>query len=299
MMRIKVICVVFLALMAMVVCSTAEAADWEQSTGILTARDQFAAGVIGRKLYVFGGNGNPDGFNLSSLEVYDTLTDTWSFGPSNSHNGGNGAEELTGVVMNGKFYVFGAWGGGNPYGVFNFNEEYDPATEQWRSLAAKPTTVASAPAAVYNGEIYVFGGYYKNDLSEEETHYTAVEAYNPMSNSWRTVTHMPFALENMAVSVYKDTAYLIGGLVSQGGQIAIQTDVIAYHFLTDTWTATGLGSLQGFHGFTYQTPAPVINGRIYLVGGIGVIDPDGPLAQSNATPVSDVLIYDTETHTFS
>jgi N-acetylneuraminic acid mutarotase len=44
------------------------------------ARDQFTGGVIDGKLYVFGGNGNPDGINLERLDIYDLDTGQWSRG---------------------------------------------------------------------------------------------------------------------------------------------------------------------------------------------------------------------------
>lgn len=276
--------------------SPAGAAEWDSVSALSTARDQFTAGVIGNKFYVFGGNGNPDGRNLSSLEIYDIPTDSWSFGASNPHNAGLGVEELSGAVMDGKLYVFGAWGGS---GVINFVEEYDPAADQWRSLPPKPTAVSSAPAAAYNGEVFVFGGMYTSGSSSTEIHYTVVEAYNPSTDSWRTVANMPKAFQMAAVSVYQDTAYLIGGFYFQSDQIVIQTDVISYHFPTGTWTTSGLGSLSGFRAFPYATPAPVVNGTICLAGGFGLIDPGGTLDQSNAAPVSEFLFYEIETGIFS
>ena len=80
--------------------------------------------------------------------------------PANNYNAGHGVEELTGAVMNGKLYVFGAYGWSESNctsGVFDFVEEYNPATNTWRSRAPKPTPITAAPATVYDGEIYFFG----------------------------------------------------------------------------------------------------------------------------------------------
>ena len=103
--------------------------EWVAESSMLTARDSFTGGVIGGKIYVFGGNGDPNGFNLKSTEMFDPVTHSWTFKASNENNAGQGVEELTGAVFNDKLYVFGAWGGGTPYGVFNFVQEYDPATD--------------------------------------------------------------------------------------------------------------------------------------------------------------------------
>jgi len=279
------------------VFSNNQDADWQECTDLNTARDQFAGGVIGDNLYVFGGNADY-GVNLSSLEVYNTNTSAWSFGPSNAM----GVEEISGAVLNGVFFVFGAYGGGSPYGVFNFAQKFDPNTGQWTSLAPKPTTVAcTAPVAVYNGELFVFGGYYGNDSMDEGIRYVVIEAYNPATNSWRTVTHMPKNYEQFAVSVYQDSAYLIGGFDfdNQNGQRTAQLNVILYHFPTNTWTTSGLGALSNVRGFSYSNSAPVVNGKIYLVGGGGLINPNGPISEDNAQPLADVLIYDIATGIFT
>ena len=270
-------------------------ADWEAAAGLNGARDQFAAGLIGDTFYVFGGNGNPNGTNLSSLEIGDAASGSWRYGTSNSQ----GVEEVSGAVVDDAFFVFGAWGSGSPYGVFNFVEKYDPATDQWASLTPKPTTVSSAPTAVYNGEIFVFGGYYANEASDAQTHYTVVEAYNPATDSWRTVTNMPKAYSNFAVSVYQGRAYLIGGFYSQDGQYLPHTGVVLYDFASDTWSTGGPSALPSVRGFSYAHAAPVVDGKIYLVGGIGLINPLGPISESNAGPVADVLIYDIASGAFT
>lgn len=286
-----------LALLWLLLLTTgvAHSAVWQQTGSLNLARDQFAAAVVGDKLYAFGGNGDPDGVNLSSLEIYDTDTGVWTLGPSNVQ----GVEELSGAAMGGRFFVFGAWGGGTPFGVFNFVEEFDPTTQQWRSLAAKPTTVSAAPAVVYGGEIFLFGGIYTNEQQSEPVWYSVVEAFNPATNTWRGVTQMPVALQNMAVAVHGDMAYFFGGVYAEQGQLSVQTDVIAYHFPSDTWVTSGLGVLPSIRIYGYQSAAPIVNGRVFLVGGYGLIDPDGPLSETNVGPVVDVWVYDVATGQFT
>jgi len=141
----KTLAILFLSLLF----PTLVYANWVAETSLLTPRDSFIGGVIDGKIYAFGGNGDPGGIDLKSTEVFDPATQSWSFLASNEHNGGFGVEELTGAVVNGKLYVFGGYSG--PSGVFNFVEEYDPATDTWTSKAPMPTTRSLATAAVYNG----------------------------------------------------------------------------------------------------------------------------------------------------
>jgi N-acetylneuraminic acid mutarotase len=265
---------------------------WEAEPPMYTARDQFAGGVIGGKIYVFGGNGNPDQVNLKSTEVLDPNGD-WGQLADNNHNDGWGVEELTGAVVDGNLYVFGAWGGIGPggyYGVFNFNEMYDPVTDTWTTLAQKPTTVTSAPTTVYNNEIYIFGGYFdSNNPSQNHVPYDVVEKYNPSNDTWQFVTNMPKTIESFALATVGTKAYLFGGGDSATEQLF--DDVITYDFQTDLWTTTGYQPMPVKKGFVYSAPAPVIDGKVYLIGGMEEIG-DGIVLSSR------VDIYDTVSNTW-
>jgi len=265
---------------------------WEAEPLMYTARDQFAGGVIGGKIYVFGGNGNPDQVNLKSTEVLDPNGDWTQLADNNHNNGGWGVEELSGAALNGKLYVFGAWGGTGPlgnYGVFNFNECYDPNTNTWTSLAAKPTVVTAAPVAVYDGEIYLFGGYYSDEVNENPVQYDVVEKYNPSTNTWQFVTNMPKTISSFALATVGTKAYLFGGGDSAAEQLF--DDVITYDFQTGLWTTTGYQPTPVKKGFVYSAPAPVIDGKVYLIGGMEEIG-DGIVLSSR------VDIYDTASNTW-
>jgi N-acetylneuraminic acid mutarotase len=260
---------------------------------MLTARDQFTGGVIDGKIYVFGGNANPDGINLKSTEIFDPATHQWTYKSSNENNGGQGVEELSGAVFNDKLYVFGAYGGDT---VFNFVQEYDPETDQWISKASKPTTVSSAPAAVYNGEIFVFGGLNDNDNGPNPW-YTVVEAYNPTSNTWRIVTNIPYTIYDFFVGIIGTKAYLIGGY--DYNTSTFMQNVIAYDFVTNQWITEGLGTLPTPKLFYYSSSAPIVDGKIYLIGGkISTVGWDVTEA-SDIIISNEVLVYDPSSQTFS
>jgi len=239
---------------------------WQLVSNMMTARDQFTGCVIGDKIYVFGGNGNPDGINLNSGEVYDINTSSWS---SIASNTSDGIEELSGVGLNGKFYVFGGWGCDNPSGycgVTNFNEMYDPDTDTWTTLSQKPTTTSSATPVVYDGKIYLFGGYYSDESpSGQRIDYAVVEAYDPATNSWQYITDMPELLFNPAIAVYGDFAYLIGGY--DPSTDTISTEVMVYHFTSNTWTRDYCTTGDAGRVYSYAGPTPVFNGKAYIVGG--------------------------------
>ena len=84
--------------------------NWEQITELPTERERFATAVVNNKIYLIGGTlfenrkKVPRGpLGLSTVEVYDTQTNTWQ----------RGADMLTlrhgakAAVVNGVIYVFG------------------------------------------------------------------------------------------------------------------------------------------------------------------------------------------------
>ncbi|MBI4847395.1 MAG: hypothetical protein HY808_02280 [Nitrospirae bacterium] len=259
--------------------------EWEEAATLNVARYQFTGGIISGKIYVFGGRGT---VNLKSTEMYNPETDKWSSKKSNQ----TAAEELSGAVVNDKLYVFGALSG-SPSVILNFVQEYDPAADAWTSKAVKPSAVSSVPAVVHKGEIYLFGG---KSNTDPDTYSDVVEAYNPSTDTWRLVTHMPMVINNMAVAVAGPKAYLIGGIDRNGNNAVV--DVIAYDFESDIWTTSGLGALSSPRGFSYSSAAPVLDGKIYLIGGWTAAKWTG-LTGPDIVPTGDFQIYDTATNTFS
>ena len=65
-------------------------------------------------------------------------------------------EELYGVPLNGKLYVFGGWDGGKARGVAY---EYNPVTDKWTKKTSMPRPAHHAALAAVNGKIYVMGGF--------------------------------------------------------------------------------------------------------------------------------------------
>lgn len=249
---------------------------WTQLSSMQTARDQFAGCVNGNEIFVFGGN-DPTGFNLYTGEKYNIATDTWSSIADNPHyehpwSHPEGVEELTGVALDGKFYVFGAYGGfedpvNGYYGVFNYNQMYDPATDTWTTLAKKPTTTAASVAVTYDHKIYLFGGYFNNDGPSDEIDYKLVEVYDPATDQWDFAGEMPKLIFGMAIAVHDNSAYFIGGIDLD--TFEFNDDVMAYNFETGEWIHNYCtASPEAVRFYPYATQMPVVNGKAYLAGGV-------------------------------
>jgi hypothetical protein len=229
--------------------------SWATGTAMLTARGSFAAGVIDGKIYVFGGHDRSK--TLKSTEVFNPATNQWSYLADNN-NRGTGASGLTSAVVDGKLYVFGGWGD-RTSGTINFNEMYAPDTNTWTTLTQKPTPVFNAVAVVYESKIYLFGGYNNGD------YYRVVERYDPMADTWSYITDIPRKVAYFAIAVSGSKAYMFGGTNTESW--GTYHDVISYDFETGLWNTSGLTHLPRDEDFHTNSAAPVIDGKVYVIGG--------------------------------
>jgi TolB-like protein len=113
-----------------------------------TARPWLAAGVIGDKLYVVGGDNR--GYYLNTLEVYNPATNTWETKAAMP----TARSGLAAGVVGGKLYVVE----GNNDGYLKTLEVYDPLTNTWETNTAMPTGRWGGAAGVIEGKLYVVGG---------------------------------------------------------------------------------------------------------------------------------------------
>ena len=131
----------------------------------------------------------------------------------------------------------------------------------WTEKAHMPTPRTVAAAAVFDGKIYVLGGF-----STLKT----VEVYDPATNKWDTSkAPMPTGKDHFTAGVVDGIIYAIS-----------EKTVEAYNPKTDTWESKN------------QMPTPrggmmsaVVDGKIYVMGG--TLGPDW-------IPFKTVEVYDPE-----
>lgn len=180
-------------------------------------------------------------------------------------------QRLTSAVVDGKIYIFGGSGGS-----FDGSQvdEYDPATDSWRTnLAPLPTPRRRLTSASVNGKIYVIGG--QNNQTDDYSN--EVEEYDPGTNSWSTKTPMPTPRRRLFSAVANGKIYVLGG----DGDNVIGNEVEEYDPTTDTWSTKSPIPKPGGSGVT----ASSLNNKIYVIG----------LSSTN----DEVAEYDPATNTWS
>jgi N-acetylneuraminic acid mutarotase len=223
-----------------------------------------AAAAIGSKIYATGGflgdAGQPPLTELYTreVEIYDTAKDEWSIGTPMIHNrSSHGAGAVSGkvYVMGGTDYIVMS-----PPGALVSTEEYDPVADKWEYKSSMLTPRSRFGTAVVDGKIYTIGGWW-TPVMGIWTKSNATEAYDPATDTWTRLSRMPTARGEVALAVLDRKIYAMGG---SGGWDVIEI----YDVDTDTWT-TG-PSIPSNATSYYGMTAEVLDGRIYLMGGVGM-----------------------------
>ncbi|XP_057472541.1 F-box/kelch-repeat protein At1g74510-like [Actinidia eriantha] len=195
--------------------------SWSLGKEMSEPRCLFGSASLGEIAIVAGGC-DPEGNILSSVELYNSDTGMWVTLP----NMNKARKMCSGVFMDGKFYVIGGIGVGNP-NLLTCGEVYDLETMTWHEIpnmfpahnneagATETPATAKAPPllAVVKNELYA--AYY----AEKE-----VRKYNKESNLWVTVGSLPERAVSMngwglAFRACGEQLMVIGGPRALGGGI--------------------------------------------------------------------------------
>lgn len=207
-----------------------------------------ATAVIGTKLYLAGGWNWPiSGIPQSSLQIYDSLTDTWTQGVRMPTLSGC---SMAGVIDE-KMYVLTPCNGYSGYR--DFFHVYDPASPGWTELARVPNIHADGAAEVIDGKLYVVGGLDGVNPSNR------LDAYDPVTNTWENLLSMPTARYGPGSGVLNGKLYVMGGSNADG---EVMNSVDVYDPVDSIWrSAPNMRVARGF------LAGEGIGDQLYAVGG--------------------------------
>jgi len=236
---------VFATFTATVICHDC----WMTKTPLPTARDYAGVFTLNGMLYLIGG----DSAGSVAVAAYDPQTDTWSSrAPMPPKPGTFGGAVIDGIL----YAVAGGDVTGTPPATL---QAYDPATDTWTEKAPMPSARAGLAVAAVNGILYAIGGYHR-DLPAPFEMSHAVEAYDPVTDSWTTRADVPFAEMSSAAVGAGGFIYVIGGSNFNGETPAVQR----YDPVTNTWTQVKPLDIE-----VGGRAAAAFNSRIYAMGGTG------------------------------
>jgi hypothetical protein len=158
-----------------------------------------------------------------------------------------------------------------------------PCPPLWQFVASMPVGVYGAAGVADSTYIYEAGGY----SFDSGTTLDAFNRYDPVANTWTTLTSMPTAAFMASAVYYPPTnkIYVFGGEDAISGTNYNITRI--YDVATGTWaTGTNMPDVRSFMASGYDNA----NGKIYLVSGYNTGDVSS--AQPNTweyDPVADTF----------
>lgn len=207
----------------------------------------------GSEMIVFGGF-DPVGV-LNNGGRYDLTSDAWS--PIDDPSPGNGRAEHTAVWTGSEMIVFGGFDG---TGVRNDGLRYNPAQDSW-SATAVSDVARQLHLAVWTGtEMIIFGGL--TIVNFDAAAVNSPRAYNPATDSWRTLPDPPFAPRLNAKGVWTGTELVVfGGL---DAEFRPQGGGARYNPAMNAWVP-----LPTLNAPTPRDEHSMVfgDGEVYVVGG--------------------------------
>ena len=242
--------------------------DWEVITQLPTKRWEFSTAVVHDKVYIIGGSlfDNRAGpFGLSTVEIYDTQTNTWQRGADMPTPRTNAKA----AVVNGTIYVFGGYNSKDNF-LQNWKmaehvEAYDPLTDTWSRKKKMPISRIYFGLGVVAGNVYLIGG--TTGLGDgQEQRMDRVDIYDPATNTWVKGPKMPTRRDPGGVAVVSTRIYVIGGvgwpLPQNWGAGPFLRNIEEYDSISRQWRKKkDMVELKNWFSNT------VVGDKIYLIGG--------------------------------
>jgi N-acetylneuraminic acid mutarotase len=184
--------------------------SFEEGTPMPAGRGRGAGGVAayGGKVYYAGGLHG--GEAVPWFDAYDPGSGSWERLPEMPRP----RDHFQAAVVNGTFYAIAGRDTSIDATIAKV-DAYDlteGSAGSWRTLNTElPTPRGGFAAAVLNEEILVIGG------EGGGRAYDAVEAYDTVKGTWRTLAPMPTARHGIQAAVYEGGVYVAAGGTAQGG----------------------------------------------------------------------------------
>ena len=242
--------------------------DWEAITQLPTKRWEFSTTVVDDKVYIIGGSlfeNNAGPFGLSTVEIYDTQTNTWQRGADMPTPRTNAKA----AVVNGAIYVFGGYNSKDNFlqnwKMADHVEAYDPLTDTWTRKKKMPISRIYFGLGVVAGKVYLIGG--TTGLGDgQEQRMDRVDIYDPATDTWAKGPKMPTRRDPGGVLVVSTRIYVIGGegwpLPQQWGKGQFLGSIEEYDPINRQWDKKK-DMLERKNWFS----STVVGDDIYLIGG--------------------------------
>jgi N-acetylneuraminic acid mutarotase len=242
---------------------------WSTVSQVPTSREGAGVAALDGLIYVAGGNvagGVPSGI----LQAYDPATNTWN----TSLAAMTARAHLALVAAGGKLYAMGGHTGPSNSGLTALVERYDPALDQWTTLAPMTAPRGFFAAGALNGDatIVVAGGAGTGP---------STELYTVSSNSWASGPAMLSTQGTGASAVVNNALFVFGGGTSS------QT---VQMFRPEGTMPGGWAALALMPTARGESAAAAVGEVVYVMGGLAGGASLSTLEAFSTPPPSDLFV---------
>lgn len=166
---------------------TASALPWSSGAPMPTARTNVVAVAAGTNIYVLGGL--VANAPVGTVEVYDTVNNSWSTAPSMPTPRKNFS-----AIYNGNIYTIGGEDSASPANALSTVEVFDPTSGTWSTGVLMPLPRSRTAVSKFEYIIYVAGGYQTPAAGCHDwvCHAAAdLQAFDTRAGTWKTLASMP------------------------------------------------------------------------------------------------------------
>jgi len=229
-------------------------------------RTNCATTTLNSKVYFAGGVGYPETGGVSKrIDIYDTLTGSWSTAEL-----GMSRQNLAGASAGGKVL----FGGGYNFGLrkaVDYVDIYNSVTDGWTSaffnghqFTSNSVSRDNLTAASLGGKVFFAGGNFS--LASNK-----VNIYDAVQNKWLPEAKLSQQKHQLSSVTYKNKAYFIGGTVKINGPLytlQYPSDTIdVYNNETNSWSVLQMPRLTLTSQGTKRaiTQSVVVGCKIFMV----------------------------------
>lgn len=162
--------------------------------------------------------------------------------------------EVYAAAANGKLYVIG--GQNNQRTDLYVNDEYDPATDNWRERAGMPHGMNHSAMTTLDGKIYMAGGFaFPIHTGAHDLFFS----YDPATDQWKNLAPLSSPRASVGLVAVGGKIHAIGGRGLD--KLTVATHEV-YDPATDKWAPAAPLPVARDHAGVV-----VVDGKIHVVGG--------------------------------
>jgi len=233
---------------------------WENLGTPAIEMSHFQPVIYDNKIFVIGALDccYPSESVIAKVQIFNPATKQWSDGatmPLNRRRGSAGV-----AVYNNKIYIVGGTTNGHDGGMVDWFDEYNPATNTWKTLPDAPSKRDHFSAAMVGNKLVAAGGRRTDYPATFQNLVSTVDIYNFATGQWSSGQAIPTSRAGAMTVSQGQEVILIGGEIAQGSTTLKSVD--AYNVNTNSWR-----QLKPLNTGRHSGGAAIVNGAIHVVSG--------------------------------